>query len=155
MTNRINYSKITVRDPVRDQELMMKIIRYFKFAFALFLFELMVGKIGYEYGYSHGGSVSGIGWYYVFAIYAFVYCVICFLQGWDESALSVDIFSTVYLGVPFMIVLIFTLTNEMIARELPFAATTLTVFGAMFALGLSILILQIRKKSAEKCKKEI
>ncbi len=106
----------------------------------------MVGKIGYEYGYSHSGSVSGIGWYYAFAIYAFVYFVICFLQGWDESVLGVDIFSTVYLGVPFMIVLIFTLSNEVIERELPFAITSLTVFGAIFALGLSILILQIRKK---------
>lgn len=127
----------------------MKIIRYIKFAFTLLLLGLMVGKIGYEYGYSHSGSVSGIGWYYAFAIYAFVYFVICFLQGWDESILGVDIFSTVYLGVPFMIVLIFTLSNEMIERELPFAITSLTVFGAIFALELSILILQIRKKSVK------
>ena len=123
----------------------MKIIRYLKFAFALLLFELMIGKIGYEYGYSHSGSVSGIGWYYAFAIYAFVYCVICFLQSRNESVLGVDIFSTVYLGVPFIIVLILTLVNEMIARELPFAITSLTIFGAIFVLELSILILQIRK----------
>ena len=127
----------------------MKIIRYFKFAFALLLFELMVGKIAYEYGYSQSGSVSGIGWYYAFAIYAFVYCVICFLQGWNESVLGVDIFSAVYLGVPFMIVLILTLSHEVIERELPFAITSLTVFGAIFVLGLSILILQIRKKSVK------
>ena len=113
----------------------MKILRYFKFAFALFLFELMVGKIGYEYGYSHSGSVSGIGWYYAFAIYALVYCVICFLQGRNESVLGVDIFSTVYLGVPFIIVLILTLSNGVIERELPFAITSLTVFGAIFALA--------------------
>ncbi len=133
----------------------MKIIRYFKFAFTLLLLGLMVGKIGYEYGYSHSGSVSGIGWYYAFAIYTLVYCVICLLQGWDESVLGVDIFSTVYLGVPFMIVLIFTLSNEVIERELPFATTSLTVFGAIFVLGLSILTLQIRKKLVKKCNKEI
>ena len=127
----------------------MKIIRYFKFAFALLLFELMVGKIGYEYGYSHSGSVAGIGWYYAFAIYAFIYCVICFLQGRNESVLGVDIFSTVYLGVPFMIVLIFTLSNELIERELPFAIASLTIFGAIFVLELSILILQIRKNLAK------
>ena len=133
----------------------MKIIRYFKFAFTLLLFELIVGKIGYEYGYSHSGSVSGIGWYYAFAIYALIYCIICFLQGWNESVLGVDIFSTAYLGVPFMIVLIFTLSNKVIERELPFAITALTIFGAIFVLGLSILILQIRKKLVKKCKKEI
>lgn len=132
-----------------NREVMMKIIRYLKFAFALLLFELMVGKIGYEYGYSHSGSGSGIGWYYAFAIYAFLYCVVCFLQGRNKSVFGVDIFSTVYLGVPFMIVLIFTLSNRMIERELPFAITSLTVFGIIFALELSILILQLRKKSVK------
>ncbi len=129
----------------------MKIIRYFKFALTLLLFELMVGKIGYEYGYSHSGSVSGIGWYYALALYAFVYCGICFLQGRNESVLGVDIFSTVYLGVPFILVLVFTLSNEVIERELPFAVASLIVFGAIFVLELSILISQIRKK-VKKCK---
>ena len=123
----------------------MKLIRYMKFAVAILLFELMLGRICYEYGIAQGQGyyISGIWSMWLCAAYALIYCIICLHQGWGETSLGMNIFSTIFLGVPYIASLFVIAFSKEI--ELAFAVTVMIVFGITLVLEAGILAFQIKR----------
>ncbi|MDE6441705.1 MAG: hypothetical protein K2L12_03005 [Clostridia bacterium] len=123
-------------------------MRYVKTVVAIILFELMIGKIGYEYGC--GNRINDIGWLYGYTVYSMIYIAICIYQGWNEVSLRKNIFSVTYIFLPYAILLILAFVSGIVEDELPFAVSMFVILGIALILEVSTLIVQIKKKIADR-----
>ena len=127
----------------------MKYVRFIKFAVAILFFELMLGKICYEYGYARGGYLTGIASIYIMAAYALIYVVICICQGWGDTSRRTNIFSTLFLAFPYISLVVFICTG--VLDEVLFAVLTLVIFGIAMLMEAGILIFtEIQDKIVER-----
>ncbi|MDE7158952.1 MAG: hypothetical protein K2N74_05180 [Clostridiales bacterium] len=125
----------------------IKPIRYIKFGLAILLFELVLGRICYEYGYARGSDVIGVGSMFAVAAYALAYVVICLCQGKGETSRGTNIFSTLVVGVPFIAILIVAIMFSE-KDSLLYTIIALVVLASVFVLETVILVLHIRQEKS-------
>ncbi len=124
----------------------MKSVKYIKFAVSILFFELLLGDLCYQYGYSHGDGISDVVGMYSIVLYALVYLAICACQAWEKTSLGRNIFSAVFAGVPYIAFIIFACLPSTDASEsLGFVVFLFITWGSALVLEVVNLVLGIRQ----------
>lgn len=87
---------------------------------------------------------------YAFAVYGLAYIVVCFCQGWKETFIRQNVFSTVFIGIPYLVMVICVIVLK--SLEGLFATITFVVLGVALILEIVLLIIQIRQDNIIKKK---
>ena len=125
-------------------------MRYLKAIIAFIMLELMVGKIGFEYGYGYGVSKEGIGSIYAFAVYVVLYLIFCIYEIHNEPSLRKNIISVIYLAAPCIIFIILACVSDVRDDDLGFAVTLFVVFGLALVAEIVTLVLRIIEGQRDK-----
>lgn len=122
-------------------------MKYLKLFAAVVLLEIMIGKIGYEYGYA--GRLSSISGLYFLAFYVLIYFLICLSYMWYDP-FGLKIFSFVYIFIMFAFLTVCMSILGVDEDELSFVIIYMILLGTAFIAETATLIMGIRQKIAEK-----
>ena len=123
----------------------MKYIKYIKFAVSVLFFQLLLGNLCYQYGYANGEHFSGVGGMYCIVLYALIYLGICVGQCRKQFSKGRSIFSTVFVGVPYIALIIFACLPSTQVEALAFVVVLFITWGIALVLETVNLILGIKQ----------